>query len=115
MYVCEGECLDTAPVKVSGDAALICFNYTSSVDAVVGFADSEFDTIYWLNRSGSDCSVAMVGSMVLDFSSTMSCEVELPDDVLDGGVVFWFVSPVSFENVDWDNGPFEIGYYIVSD
>jgi hypothetical protein len=109
---CTGSCLDSAPVKVSWESANVCFNYSSRVDAVVGFMNSEMTKVYWLNRSDSTCSVSMSFDMVLDNERRFFCnDVELPSDVLDEGVVFWFVTSDAMEDVDWLGGPYELRFY----
>ena len=109
--LCTGSCLDTAPVKVTVSTANVCFNYSSRFNALVGFMDKNLTHIYWLNRSGSICSVSTSFDMALDNERSFSCDAELPSGVLDEGVVFWFVTPDSMADVDWIRGPYELKFY----
>jgi hypothetical protein len=112
---CRDECLETSPVRISDAIASICFNYALPVDAVVGFMDKNFEKRYWLGMNNGACVISRDFSVVIDGGQSMSCDADLPADVLDHGIVFWLVSGIPLESLDWVLSPYELLMYYIGE
>jgi hypothetical protein len=111
---CTGECLDSAPMQTTDDRIVeVAFNYEAPVYVVAGFMNSALTSIYWVSGNGDgSCSVSATDfGMLLDNEQSISCEVELPPDVADNGVLFWLVSGTPVTALDWINGAYTLQFY----
>ena len=100
--------LAEAPLKVSGDELDVCFNYTGPVNILAGVLSDDFKHIWWLKP---DCSLDSDYSQAVDSGNGLSCEeISMP---VEGGYLFWLVSPVDLSHLDWENGIYELLFYQV--
>ena len=98
--------LAEAPLKVSGDELDVCFNYTGPVNILAGVLSDDFKHIWWLKP---DCSLDSNYSQAVDSGNGLSCEeISMP---VEGGYLFWLVSPVDLSHLDWENGIYDLLFY----
>ena len=106
--LCDQDCQANAPLKVSGDELDVCFNYTGPVNILAGVLSDDFKHIWWLKP---DCSLDSDYSQAVDSGNGLSCEeISMP---VEGGYLFWLVSPVDLSQLDWENGIYELLFYQV--
>ena len=91
----------------------VAFNYEEPVYVIAGFMNSALTSVYWVSGNGDgSCSVSATDfGLLLDNEQSISCEVELPPDVADKGVLFWFVSGTRVVDMDWMNGAYTLQFY----
>jgi len=106
--LCDQDCQANTPLKVSGDELDVCFNYTGPVNILAGVLSDDFRHIWWL---GPDCSLDSNYSQAVDSGNGLSCEeISMP---VNGGYLFWLVSPVDLSHLDWENGIYDLLFYQV--
>jgi PKD repeat protein len=106
--LCDQGCQAGAPLKVSGGELDVCFNYTGSVNILAGVLSNDFRDIWWLRP---DCSLYSNYSQAVDSGNGLSCQgISMP---VEGGYLFWLVSPVDLSHLDWENGIYELLFYQV--
>jgi hypothetical protein len=105
---CDQSCQAEAPLKVSGSRLDVCFNYTGPVNILAGVLSDDFMHIWWLRP---DCSLYSDYSQAVDSGNGLSCQgISMP---VEGGYLFWMVSPVDLSYLDWENGIYELLFYQV--
>ena len=107
--MCGTECQETTPMLFEGSGIRSCFNYTSKVDIIAGFMNSEFTQIAWINP---DCSVTADFAISVKQGQDFLCYIDIPEFASheNGGWIFWLVSATPAESIDWVSGIYEILY-----
>ena len=104
--VCDAACQQDAPVKAGSQALDVCMNYSEPVTAVVGIMTQDFSAAQWL--SGDDCSFSDNFQVAMDNSQYLDCSNVQFSEAFRQGWVFWLVSPVSLDQLDWQSGDYEL-------
>jgi hypothetical protein len=75
--------------------------------------DKNFENIHWITGSSGECSISPNFGMVLNNGESISCDVTIPEILLDHGIVYWLVSGVPLEEIDWENTPYRLLMYYI--
>jgi hypothetical protein len=102
---CDAACQQGAPVKAGSQALDVCMNYSGPITALVGIMPQDFSTVQWLR---DDCSFSDNFQIAMDDSQYLECSNVQFSEAFRQGWVFWLVSPVSLDQLDWQSGDYEL-------
>ena len=100
--------ISKAPIKFEKGKINFNFQVQGQADMLVGVISCDFKKTYWIDPN--NCRVGGYSHSGLK-SKFMCRDVQVP---VDGGYVFWLISPVDVSELDFSNGVYELGYYSIN-
>jgi hypothetical protein len=102
--LCDAECQETAPIEAPVQVISVHLDYSESVFTIVGILSEDYAETQYL---GSNC---LFSDNFETHGSKLDCDARF-SSVYKDGWVFWVVSPVPFDELDWINGSYTTYYY----
>jgi len=97
----------SGPVRLDQYTVSVAFAYSDPVDIVVGIISNDFERVYWLDPDTCDFHSSFnMKSRV----RTLICG-HVPIFYEESGYVFWIVSAVPLEQLNWETGPYELRFF----
>ena len=110
--VCDAACQQGAPVKAGTQTLDVCMNYSGPVTALVGIMTQDFSATQWLRAD--NCSFSDNFQTAMNGSKYLNCSNVQVSEPFRQGWVFWLVSPVSLDQLDWQSGDYELLFFALT-